>query len=718
MSTSNNEEDDLEDTSDLEGMDDDWNDASVCEETECEMLSTANTTAILPNARSLHTKRCIQQDVDELRLIHPFVALDPWFTKYNHLVVRLAIPVSDLNLNIEQCLAWWLQPESFIVVELLWKEGSEYLLRDAKVSVGQISTLAALIDPLQSFKLAWTLNSRLTKWLSQTSTTPSRAYDLDSVWQLMDMSECTFIYAIDTLCACKNDLSEAASKIINQPQPPPYTKNALLERLSVHNALVQVMRFVRQTMRTCHSQCMLCDTPLPFPGLKPAICDHARCKFGFEEFSLAFDLGMEIRGQPMVVDLLISCTMIAAQDKRLHFVTPVDVSVFSEGKELNFKLANGQLDQDKVVATLHKCPSVPELHKYATNGDLLSQLQALDVLLVPLLRWILISNRAHLRLLTDKERIPEIQTPYQFVMLSNTPEAEARFQQLKRQTEMKKPQGSFYAFHGSPTGNWHSILRVGLKNMSNTQYQKHGAAYGSGVYMADNSHDSLAYCGQTRGWERSQMSAHFNCLALCEVINDVKDPFPYYVVPEEEKITTRYLFVLPASNGGFASVKAMSLQSSLPKCVTSCSMWDGITINQLTRILIIGPRGTGRTTLLNFLIVKYEDELPPMIVDDYQSGKREGAMNLKQQSAEGFILCTQQLCDIPVYARRSLNYIFYTGAKHKSDRDLVWKLLHESSTFQHLGNMRFHELCAEMTTDRGIVAIQMETGNITRVQVQ
>lgn len=51
-------------------------------------------------------------------------------------------------------------------------------------------------------------------------------------------------------------------------------------------------------------------------------------------------------------------------------------------------------------------------------------------------------------------------TEYQYMFMSSPPEREANFQQLK------KKHGSIWAFHGSPFGNWHSILRIGLKNFS------------------------------------------------------------------------------------------------------------------------------------------------------------------------------------------------------------------------------------------------------------
>ena len=52
----------------------------------------------------------------------------------------------------------------------------------------------------------------------------------------------------------------------------------------------------------------------------------------------------------------------------------------------------------------------------------------------------------------------------QFVLKTGPMDREARFQELKAQ------HGSLFAWHGSSWGNWHAIVRNGLKNFSNTKY--------------------------------------------------------------------------------------------------------------------------------------------------------------------------------------------------------------------------------------------------------
>ena len=56
-----------------------------------------------------------------------------------------------------------------------------------------------------------------------------------------------------------------------------------------------------------------------------------------------------------------------------------------------------------------------------------------------------------------------------------------------------------YLFHGSPFHNWHSILRNGLKNYSNTSKMTTGAVHGNGMYFSDDLGFSSAYSGVRDG---------------------------------------------------------------------------------------------------------------------------------------------------------------------------------------------------------------------------
>jgi poly [ADP-ribose] polymerase 6/8 len=79
-----------------------------------------------------------------------------------------------------------------------------------------------------------------------------------------------------------------------------------------------------------------------------------------------------------------------------------------------------------------------------------------------------------------------------------------------------------------------------------------GQVYGAGIYLAADSNTSMTYARPMQGWKKSILNQsgvddHIQILALCEVINGYKAN-PYYVVPNEDHVTTRYLFVFNSKN--------------------------------------------------------------------------------------------------------------------------------------------------------------------------
>lgn len=99
--------------------------------------------------------------------------------------------------------------------------------------------------------------------------------------------------------------------------------------------------------------------------------------------------------------------------------------------------------------------------------------------------------------------------------------------------------GIQYLYHGSPLFNWHSIIRNGVRVMSNTTYMSNAAAYGTGVYLSDQL--SMSYDYARRGVR------HRYGNAIIVGVYEVYDAARYrktagiYVVPKEEYLLLRYL---------------------------------------------------------------------------------------------------------------------------------------------------------------------------------
>lgn len=65
--------------------------------------------------------------------------------------------------------------------------------------------------------------------------------------------------------------------------------------------------------------------------------------------------------------------------------------------------------------------------------------------------------------------------------------------------QAKKKLGSMFCFHGSSLENWYSIMRNGLRNLSNSALMTAGAAYGAGIYASSNYQTSFGYTSRYNG---------------------------------------------------------------------------------------------------------------------------------------------------------------------------------------------------------------------------
>jgi len=120
--------------------------------------------------------------------------------------------------------------------------------------------------------------------------------------------------------------------------------------------------------------------------------------------------------------------------------------------------------------------------------------------------------------------------------------------------------------------------------MSGTSGQVNGAAYGSGVYLAEESQTSFGYMQYTTGWKNSAIgSGNIGCLAMCEICKhpDLNGmPNPYWVVSNDKLISTRFFFVYPNSGSATAfgsKIKIMDVNEDKTLHSTADSIPYGIT---------------------------------------------------------------------------------------------------------------------------------------------
>ena len=235
--------------------------------------------------------------------------------------------------------------------------------------------------------------------------------------------------------------------------------------------------------------------------------------------------------QVEVVDLLVNFAKHVLRSNRWDVLLGIKAGPNADSKQALYPTVAG--DNQRIVASpaapnieavrtiLSSFPSVREL---VNSGELSHRLDGCHPNANALFQWIITSNRTFLVRLPVGNQIASLNCSHQFLMKSATPEKEAKFQALKR-----KHKKSVFAFHGSPTECWHSIVRCGLKNVSNTNMMTAGAAHGAGIYCAPDMGTSIGYMkssvrgNPTRGAaaDHSKVKEYLGedmcCMAILEV---------------------------------------------------------------------------------------------------------------------------------------------------------------------------------------------------------
>jgi hypothetical protein len=290
--------------------------------------------------------------------------------------------------------------------------------------------------------------------------------------------------------------------------------------------------------------CMMCDEDLPFPGLKPTVCDRDLCSYQLDHLGLGADLSL-FDTDHKVADLLISAAVAACNDIHRQAVSKIATPIHRTTSEHYTPLELGRL--------LNSLPSAEILHDAGPTRETFLKQNNVNAPFVA--GWVFATNRAHIVSLEEEKHIQQMGTPHQFQIHTCTRKHAEKFEALRAQ------HGSFFAFHGSSMSNWHNILRQNLKNASKTPMMSAGAAYGEGVYLAASSSLSATYSRASSAWENSSFGTNPICLALVEVANSSRVHHhaggSVIVANDENCVMLRQLFIYPA--GGIPAVAAKDI---------------------------------------------------------------------------------------------------------------------------------------------------------------
>ncbi|CDW86592.1 uba ts-n domain containing protein [Stylonychia lemnae] len=396
--------------------------------------------------------------------------------------------------------------------------------------------------------------------------------------KLLDMGY-DFEMAKNSLIKAHNDLDKALEFIaedvtgvfLDQKQQVPKTKNKI----------IKMMLFITELIESATSSCLLCHSPLVSDSIKLRTCGSDHCEFTFEE-NFGGTIFSEIKYNTEEAILDISLSAKALFSSRAGQVFEPFPTFFLKGTEMRGKRGNLDLIQQaqKLGQTVSNSKKVDEKNKDIQSMiNILIKLPKVQTLIqkieneqqlraklneiyksekdgwkaYKILSYIFATNRTTIKKLEFENQIDfqkEIESNAkldQYILISQDPHKERVFK------SRKKEYGSVFCWHGSSQENWYSILRNGLRNLSNTQLMTAGAAYGNGIYASSNLSTSsgytMRYSNGPKFWQNIGANLHQNyVIAICEIIKKStykKDEnYNIVVVPDEDDIILRYLFII------------------------------------------------------------------------------------------------------------------------------------------------------------------------------
>ncbi|KAF8880314.1 hypothetical protein BD779DRAFT_1549574 [Infundibulicybe gibba] len=368
---------------------------------------------------------------------------------------------------------------------------------------------------------------------------------------------------------------------------------------SINLPLVAFCYLLRR-LSLCTRFCLVCHNKLTasYEALKPYVCDSKLCTYQYYSLNRGPSLEYEIIHNTQTVDLLVSLAYIAIASKGVDDLPvewasvttlPQHVNIYGQPlivddqNKVLFPGPDGLVDFDDMgtsqmrralVALIDSLPAIPDMKKHLERkvqaGKSKPKLKDMDPDILPaawsVLRWCVASCTAYIEEITSgPESVKNLGEDWrQFRFSVGAPDAEASFKAALEDAQATDKHArqfpSLYAFHGSPLGNWHSIIRNGLWY----KVVSHGRAFGDGVYLAKEGNVSLGYSGHssTVTWRNSTLRPA-NCTALTEVVNlpqQFVSQSPYFVVKDTHWIMCRYLLV----KGTLAEERPDSAMDNIP----------------------------------------------------------------------------------------------------------------------------------------------------------
>lgn len=292
--------------------------------------------------------------------------------------------------------------------------------------------------------------------------------------------------------------------------------NLLLHHFLKFESLENTYDFVTNALKNITTHCIGCNRRPQNPvRLHRSAACSVQCSLEFRKAHLAIRLA-EIKHDPDVVDLLLTSVHCAALKAKPELLPGCPIT-----------------DLGRVITALKLLPSMSEMTRSSLR---------LGASLQQVLTWACYNYRGFLASATGLNKIPSMPNCRQFLLASTSPELEREFD---KRLGNKIP---LVVFHGTNLERLYAILCQGLKVCSGTSLQAHGAAYGNGIYCANEPSMALAYATASRkpdftGWRYSSFDSVKVLLGLAYAGPTTTNGI--HVVSDPNLLILRYIFICP-----------------------------------------------------------------------------------------------------------------------------------------------------------------------------
>jgi len=295
--------------------------------------------------------------------------------------------------------------------------------------------------------------------------------------------------------------------------------------LNGSKSLEETYNFLKLSLGNLSQRCIVCGMPHGVRLRRSTVCQKPSCYATFLLYA-NFNIHLhDLQADIQVGDLLLTAVQAAATSGNMDLLPDCQVGT-----------------PEQVTELLGRIPSITTMQ---ASEDLPAVLNSLCKPSEFFLKWIFTNYNGFLLSASGPMRIPSMPGIYQFLLANAAPRLEKAFAAQLRGLPTK------VVFHGTSLERLYAILCQGLRVCSGSPLQRHGAAYGNGIYVAEEPATAMRYATAYtapvgwKGWHGNTFD-HARVLLGCEASGHIPSQMHgIHVIADPDILILRYIFLIP-----------------------------------------------------------------------------------------------------------------------------------------------------------------------------